>query len=126
MLPSTIVTGSNKKNKHLKKYIAYLEEIVLKDFGESSIHYSANYFLQNNIPILDGGLIGLRDAANNPVSLDQLMSSKEIVLRSDAIGLYMPNEELLHRKTYQWYCYLSETDALKANVAFSYFMSSNL
>ncbi len=121
MLPSTIVTGSNEKNKHLKKYIQYLEEIALKDFGESSIHYSANYFLQNNIPILDGALIGLRDSANQPITLDQLMSSKELHLRSDAIGLYMPHEELLHRKSYQWYCYLSEKEVLDAHVAFSYY-----
>jgi hypothetical protein len=126
MLPSTIVTGSNQKNKHLKKYIEYLEDIALKDFGEASIHYSANYFMKNNIPILDGALIGLRDAANKPISLDQLMSSKELKLRSDAIGLYMPHEELLHRKTYQWYCYLNEKDVLEAHVAFSYYILKNL
>jgi hypothetical protein len=125
MLPSTIVTGSNQKNKHLKKYIQYLEDRALKDFGESSIHYSANYFMQNNIPILDGGFIGLKDASNKPIHLDQLMSSKELNLRNDAIGLYMPHEELLHRKAYQWYCYLNEKDILEANVAFSYNMLKN-
>lgn len=126
MLPTTIVTGSDQHNKQLKKYIEYLEEIALKDFGESSIHYSANYFLKNNIPVLDGALIGIRDYKNNPISLDQLMSSKDLMLRSDNIGLYMPHEELLHRKTYQWYCYLSEKDVLEANVAFSYYLVKNL
>jgi hypothetical protein len=126
MLPSTIVTGSDPKNKKLKKYIAYLEEIALKDFGESSIHYSANYFVNNNIPILDGSLIGLRDAANKPISLEQLMSSKALNLRMDAIGLYMPNDELLHRKAYQWYCYLNEKEVLDANVAFSYYIVNNI
>lgn len=126
MLPSTIVTGSDTKNKKLKEYISYLEEIALKDFGESSIHYSANYFVNNNIPILDGALIGLRDAANKPISLEQLMSSKGLNLRMDAIGLYMPNEELLHRKAYQWYCYLNEKEVLDANVAFSYYMVNNI
>lgn len=122
MLPSTIVTGSNPKNKHLKKYIKYLEDIALKDFGESSIHYSANYFLKNKIPILDGALIGIRDANNNPISIDQLMTSNGLKLRYDAIGLYMPHRELLTRKAYQWYCYLSEKEILEANVSFSYFL----
>lgn len=122
MLPSTIVSASDKKNKHLKKYIDHLEEIALKDFGESSIHYSANYFLVNNVPILDGAIIGLQDTNNKPVTLDKLMSSKDLNLRSDTLGLYMPHEELLRRKTYQWYCYLNEKDVLEAQVAFSYFM----
>ena len=122
MLPSTVVSGSNKENKSLKKYITYLEEIVLKDFGETSLHYSANYFLKNNIPVLDGALIGIRDVKNKPIGLDQLMSSRELVLRSDAIGLYMPHDELLRRKAYQWYCYLSEQEVLDAHVAFSYYI----
>jgi hypothetical protein len=125
MLPSTILTGSNKHNKNLKKYISYLEQIVLKDFGESSIHYSANYFLNNKIPILDGALVGIRDARNNPVRLEDLMANKELHLRSDNIGLYMPHEELLHRKAYQWYCYLSVREVLEASVAFSYYISNS-
>jgi hypothetical protein len=126
LLPSTLITGTTKDNIHLKKYIKYLEDTVLKDFGNESIHYSTNYFLKNNIPILDGALIGIRDYKNNPITLDELMSSKPVKLRSDCIGLYMPNCELLHRKIYQWYCYLSEKEVLKTNCAFSYYILKHL
>lgn len=122
ILPTTIVTGSNKGNRELKKYIEYLEKIVLNDFGETSIHYSYNYFLKHKIPILDGALIGVYDAKNRPVTLDMLMSNREIKLRSDNLGLYMPHDELIQRKAYQWYCYLNEKEVLDAQVAFSYYM----
>jgi hypothetical protein len=126
ILPTTILSGSNANNRHLKRYIEYLEKIVLQDFGESSIHYSANYFNYNKIPVMDSAMIGITDKKGEPITLERLMSNQEIELHPYAIGLYMPHNELLHRKIYQWYCYLNEREVLDAHCAFSYYMKDGL
>lgn len=125
-LPSIKLTGSNEKNKELKNYIDYLNKILVQDFGESSLAYNQNYFKVNAIPTLCGKLIGTVNTFGDTISLDDLMSDKKIKLCKTNIGLYIPSNELLHRKIYQWFCYLNEEQVLKANVFISEYMRENL
>ncbi len=121
-LPSIKLTGSNEKNEKLRHYIDYLNKILVQDFGESSLAYNQNYLTVNSIPTLCGKLIGTIDTFGDTISLDELMSDKKIKLCKTNIGLYIPSEELLHRKIYQWFCYLNEEQVLKANVFISEYM----
>lgn len=125
-LPSIKLTGSNEKNKELKNYIDYLNKILVQDFGESSLVYNQNYFKVNAIPTLSGKLIGTVNTFGDVISLDDLMSDKKIKLCNTNIGLYIPANELLHRKIYQWFCYLNEEQVLKANIFISEYMRENL
>lgn len=125
-LPSTKLTGSNEKNEKLRQYIDYLNKILNQDFGESSLAYNQNYLLVNSITTLCGKIIGTKDVFGDVITIDDLMSDKPVKLCKTNIGLYIPANELLHRKVYQWYCYLSEEQVLKANVFISDYMRANL
>jgi hypothetical protein len=124
--PSIKLTGSNKKNEKLRHYIDYLNKILVQDFGESSLAYNQNYLTVNSVPTLSGKLIGTVDIFGDTINLDDLMSDKPIKLCKTNIGLYIPADELLHRKLYQWFCYLNEEQVLKANVFISEYMRENL
>jgi hypothetical protein len=125
-LPSIKLTGSNQKNPELRKYIDYLNKVIVDDFGESSLAYNQDYLTVNNITTLCGKLIGTKNTFGDTVTLDDLMSDKNIKLCKTNIGLYIPADELLHRKTYQWFCYLCEEQVLKANTFISEYMREYL
>ena len=52
------------------------------------------------------------------------MENKNIILDENAIGLYIPHNELIKRKKYNWYCYLNFEQVLKCNVFMSHYMVS--
>jgi hypothetical protein len=120
---STQLMGSNAENVELQKYIQIYAKELTKDFVENH-NFDMNYFKQNHIPYIDGKLIGTRTRYNDKISIEDLMSNKKIILDKNHIGLYIPHEQLIKRRVYNWYCNLSEEEVLKCNVFISYYMLS--
>ena len=122
---STQLMGSNMENAELLKYIDVYARELKEDFCESD-HFSMNYFKQNNIPYIDGKLIGTKDKYNNKILLEDLMSNKNIILDKQHIGLYIPHEQLIKRTKYNWYCKMNEEEVLQCQVFISaYILSRN-
>jgi hypothetical protein len=122
---STQLMGSNAENVELQKYIQIYAKELTKDFVENH-NFDMNYFKQNQIPYINGKLIGTRTRYNDKISIEDLMSNKKIILDKNHIGLYIPHEQLIKRRVYNWYCNLSEEEVLKCNVFISYYMLSAL
>jgi len=122
---STQLMGSNANNSQLAKYINVYSDELKKDFVEN-YHFDMNYFKQNNIPFIDGKLIGTKTKYNDKISIEDLMSNKKIILDKQNIGLYIPHDQLMKRRVYNWYCKLSEEEILKCQVFISYYMLSTM
>lgn len=121
-MPSVLLSGSNRNNAQLKAYISFLDETLVSDFDEDSIHFQKNYLRENNVQVIDGSVIGTKDAYGNNITIDHLMSTKPIQFASNNIGLYIPSDELLRRRQYQWFNRLSIEQVLQANTNISYYM----
>ena len=122
---STQLMGSNIENPELSKYIQVYSKELTKDFVEN-YNFDMNYFKQNNIPFIDGRLIGTKTRYNDKITIEDLMSNKKIILDKQNIGLYIPHEQLIKRRLYNWYCKLSEEELLKCQVFISYYMLSTM
>ena len=122
---STELMGSNSENVELNKYIQIYANELTKDFVEN-YNFDMNYFKHNNIPYIDGKLIGTKTRYNDKISIEDLMSNKKIILDKQHIGLYIPHEQLMKRRLYNWYCKLSEEEVLKCQVFISYYMLSTM
>ncbi len=122
--PSTIFTGSPANNSQLNEYIQYYSDEIANDFGEHSLHFNHNYMKKNNIYKLDGKMIGVKDKFNKPITIDDLMENKQILLDERAIGVYIPHAELIKRTKYNWYCALNAEEVLKCNIFISHYMLS--
>jgi hypothetical protein len=122
---STELMGSNAENVELNKYIQIYANELTKDFVEN-YNFDMNYFKQNNIPYIDGKLIGTKTRYNDKITIEDLMSNKKIILDKQHIGLYIPHEQLMKRRLYNWYCKLSEEEVLKCQVFISYYMLSTM
>jgi hypothetical protein len=122
---STELMGSNAENVELNKYIQVYANELKKDFVEN-YNFDMNYFKQNNIPYIDGKLIGTKTRYNDKITIEDLMSNKKIILDKQHVGLYIPHEQLMKRRLYNWYCKLSEEEVLKCQVFISYYMLSTM
>ena len=122
--PSTIFTGSQANNVQLNDYIKHYSDEMKNDFGEYSLHFSDNYMKKHNINRLDGKLIGVKDKFNKPITIEDLMENKKIILDERHVGLYIPHSELIKRTKYNWYCALNAEEVLKCDVFISYYMLS--
>ena len=125
LMHSTELMGSNMENAELNKYIQLYSNELKKDFVEN-YNFDMNYFKQNNIPYIDGKLIGTKTRYNDKITIEDLMSNKKIILDKQHVGLYIPHEQLMKRRLYNWYCKLSEEEVLKCQVFISYYMLSTM
>jgi len=112
---SACLTGSNANNTHLKKYIQHL-------YKDNDPNFTENYFVANRIPYIDGEVIGTKDANGKGILLETLMSTEPIIYSENNIGLYMPQDQLVKRKIYNWFCKMSEQQVLNTDCNFSYYM----
>jgi hypothetical protein len=117
-LPSDLLMGTPAHDSQLREYIDCLYKDDKEEFKE-------NYFIKNEIFVIDGTVFGTKDKHGQHVTLDDLMMNKKISLPEYNVGLYMPREELLTRNYYKWYCKMSEKQVLKTDCAFSYYMIEN-
>ena len=124
MYNSTLFTGSNIKNTQLNDYIIYQSDQIKNDFGEHSLHYNVNYLKTHKINYIDGKIIGTKDRFNKSLLIEDLMENKNILLDESNIGLYIPHDQLIKRRKYNWYCSLSTEETLKSKTFISHYMLS--
>lgn len=130
---STYVMGSPKNHESLTEIIAYMEN------RNAHSHFTDEYQFKNDVAtylthmsehgklaVLDGAIIGVKSANGKPIILDQLMEQQPLDLIPNAIGLYIPSNELLVRTKYQWFVALSEEDVLESDCALTKLMLETL
>lgn len=117
-VPSKVITGAPAKDPQLRIYIDYLNHAGKEEYAE-------NYFVRNNIFVLDGCIFGTKNKKNENITLDDLMSNHKLNLHELNIGLYLPYDEIMKRTLYKWYIRMSERQVLGCNCAFSYYMIEN-
>lgn len=116
--PNTKFMGCQKECQIMKEYYSYLETIVSHDFtDESNFLGSSNKWIngmvqQGFINVIPASLIGAKDANGEAVGIEKLISCCYLELDQNALGLYVPADELLKRNMFNWFVRLSPRQAL--------------
>ena len=120
-LASTKLMGSNADNDQMKDYIKFLEQLNSTDFvAESDFLGKTNIWLNNavnndKINNIDGIYIGTKKSCGSSIAVDDLVSSTYLDLHDDALGLYVPWNELIERTALQWFVRMSPEQVLESN-----------
>jgi hypothetical protein len=120
-LPNSKIIGSNKNNDMLIKYIHYLEKMISNDYTEESVFLGDinNWLYDNiqngNLDLLQSQYIGVKDLNNNPVTIDDLFSNNYIEFNPNFYGVYIPNDDIIKRKNYNWFSKLSNEQSIKVD-----------
>lgn len=130
--PSSKIMGCKKECPMMAEYIQYMEKINSTDFTEESQFTggSERWFyekiLNKQMNMIPATELGTKDVRGKPITLEQLMSDSFIDINKNAVGLYIPEDEILKRTTYQWFARLSTAQVLESDTLIGkYLLLSN-
>ena len=121
------------KNEVIEAFEKYAGELVSQDFTAESkfLGTMSEWVLKKiekkQIILIPADKIGVKNIEDKPILIEDLLNSKPIELKRDAIGIYIPSQEILSRTTYSWFAYLSSKEILESDLAISpYLFLSNV
>lgn len=115
-LPDYKFMGSNKNNKIINNFIHYMEILCSKDYTNTSIivgniqDWCLKQINEGTIDLISGSLIGIKTPQNKPILLDNLFEEKPLNIHTNAYGLYIPQNELIKRNQFNWFCSLEPNE----------------
>ena len=119
--PSTRMIGCKKECPMMKKYIEFLEVLNSTDYTDEStfIGEASLWFLDKindkKVTLIPSEMLGSRDNEGKTITIEMLLGNSYIDLSNEAVGLYIPDDEILRRTSYQWFSRLSAGQALASN-----------
>jgi len=121
---TTSFIGCNIGDNMMTDYKNYLERNLSRDYTDESMFLNDNSkwiklrVIDNKIKCLNGQLIGIRDNKNNEMRVQNIVQTTpiELIDKENLYGILIPNKELLKRKEYKWFCYLSKEELATSNM----------
>lgn len=119
--PNMKLFGCQKRCKSVKELCNYMEVLISTDNSNETdfignldrkIHKLNN---SGSINKISGNLLGTKDINNKPVMIDDLLSSTNIEFDSGLIAIYLPKDEILKRRKYNWFARSNKVQILSSN-----------
>ena len=93
----------------MKEMCEYLEKLGSTDYtserdftGEVN-KWCYNKYMNTQMTLLSGRLIGTIDAKNEPIIIDNLLSERYIHFDPNCCGIFIPADEILSRSKFAWF-----------------------
>jgi hypothetical protein len=128
-LPETYIMGAPKNNETVKELVEYLKKRNKtphfssdRDFLGDTSQWCMNAIREQKMTLIGGEYVGVKTAKGKPVLLDDLMEETYLDLHTDCVGIYIPENELLSRKRYQWFAVMPTDELMNTNMAITRYM----
>ena len=131
--PSTYIMGANKGDQTVLELANHL-----KDKYKSGHFTSENEFLGeiallcsqairvNKMNLVGGELVGVKSNKKEAILLENLIEEDYLDLDRNAVGIYIPMDQVLQRTKYQWFAVLSSDDILNSNMIISKYLTASI
>lgn len=130
-IPDNFFMGARKDNIVVKSYINYIKlhgfqkhNSVNFEFRSKVICWFNDKSMQEEVNIVSGSIIGVKDMNRRPVLIEKLFEENYLQLNPNTYGVYIPSEQILLRHKYNWFVSMSETDILSQNAFICKVMAS--
>jgi hypothetical protein len=120
--PNVYFMGAKKNNETVKELIEYLKS------RSSQPHVTSEYIFTGDtsewiktqiniyeINLIRGDEIGVKTLSGKPILLEDLMEENYLELSPKAYGIYIPSNEILLRKKYQWFAIVPSEEIFNVN-----------
>ena len=131
LIASSDFMGCTPNNDVMTELIKYLEILNSKDFvAEMDFLGKSNKWLQNKctnneINLIDGYFLGTKNNNGNLIFADDLVESTFLDIKDDALGLYIPWNDLINRTALQWFVRLSPQQVLESDTNIGKYLLAN-
>ena len=118
--PDSRMMGCVKNCDNMSDYINYLQTLLSHDntskmdFVGDINNWWFEKMKENKVGMISGHQLGTKTRSGNAVLLEDLISNSYIEFAEDAVGVYIPSDELLKRTKYQWFARLSHKQVLES------------
>lgn len=131
-IPSTYIMGAKKNNKTVLECVQFLKTVLTSthfssenEFVGTSSQWCMKAIEAQQMNLVSGECVGIKTPKRKKIVLEDLMQEGYLKLHQDAVGVYIPADEILNRPKYQWFAVLPVEDILKSNMIIAkYFMTS--
>ena len=94
-------------------------------FNLTHFIYYVNKIKLNKIGKINAEYLGIKDKNNNQLYIKDLLGSSFIEFNNNAYGLIIPNNDIMKRTEYNWFCYLSIEEILKSEFILAKLLITN-
>ena len=125
LFPSHKFIGCEKGNKTMKDLCNYLEVSLSTDNSAAADfegNLDRNLFKKVNsgvMSVIPGNLLGTKTRDGYVILLDDLLKESHIKFDSDMFGIYLPKDEILKRRNYEWFVRSNKVQILSGNAILS-------
>ena len=119
--PNMRLFGCQKKNAIVKELCNYMEVMISTDNSNESdfignLDRMINKFIRSgHLNKLFGNLLGTKDIHNKSITIDDLLNNSNIEFDGEMFGVYLPKDEILKRRKYNWFSRSNKVQILSSN-----------
>jgi hypothetical protein len=125
-VPDISFMGALKNDTFIREMLDYMKKrnsnshISSEDkFLGTTAQWCIKQIDLSKMTLMGGEIIGTKTNKKTPIILDDLMGEEFLQLHGHCLGIYIPNNQVLHRIKYQWFSVLSCAEILKTNTVVS-------
>jgi len=126
--PNIDFMGTQKENPIVSQLIDFMQRTISQDYtaesqflGEFDRWCNAR-IERNQINLIDGKLVGTKTMEDTPILIDELLSNDYIDIYSNTYGIYIPANEVLKRRHYEWFARMSPVQVLESPIIISKYL----
>jgi hypothetical protein len=126
--PNIRFMGAEKENPVINELVDFMQRTISSDYTDESkflgeFHrWCFTRIERNQINLIDGKLIGTKTMDDTPILIDDLLSNDYIDIYSNTYGIYIPANEVLKRRHYEWFARMSPTQVLESPIIISKYL----
>ena len=119
--PDMRFMGALKECPIVQKFILFMQQDISSDFTAQSVFLGdfnrwIQYHRNKNVVVIDGKLLGVKtNKYDEQITIDVMFSNNYLDLSENAVGIYVPADEILKRRKYEWLSRLSCKQVLECN-----------
>jgi hypothetical protein len=133
-LPDVFFMGAEKENPMIQRMIAYLQVLENNHHFQEEVEFESKfnqwcykYVLDQNIKLIEGDLLGIKNKIGKPILLEDLMSDDYLEIDSSTLhGIYIPADELLRRPKFQYFAILPVEEVMKSDTILTKFFKGSM
>ena len=131
--PNMQFMGCPKNNNTMTEFLDFMQRIITQDFtAQSKFIGDFNRWLgkrckTGEVTLIDGCNVGTKNANDEPILIEELLASTPIDVCDNLYGIWIPAQDILSRRKYEWFARMSVTQVVDANLIISkYILMANI
>jgi len=132
-VPNTYFMGAHKNDPVILELVEYIKGLNKSLFISSESDFLGEISERclelvngQKMNLIGGQFIGVKSKDRKTILLDNLMEEEYLNLSCEAVGIYIPDDEILNRPKFQWFAVLSKDEILNSRMIISKYLMASI